>query len=45
VGEPGLPPVAPAVANAIFDAVGVRLRSLPFDKNALKIAKEAEEKI
>jgi xanthine dehydrogenase molybdenum-binding subunit len=29
VGESGLVPTAPAIANAIFDAVGVRLRDLP----------------
>jgi xanthine dehydrogenase molybdenum-binding subunit len=29
VGEPGLVPTAPAVANAVYDAVGVRIRDLP----------------
>ena len=30
VGEPGTPPIAAAVANAVFAATGVRVRDLPF---------------
>jgi len=29
VGEPGVPPTAPAVANAFFNATGVRIRRIP----------------
>ena len=32
IGEPGLPPIAPAVANALYKLTGKRIYRLPFDK-------------
>lgn len=39
-GEPGTPGIAPALANAVFDATGVRLRNLPLNQFDLRFGVE-----
>src|SRR5204863_8238274 len=43
IGEPPLVPTAPAIANAIYDAVGVRLREVPLSRRRLLEALAARE--
>jgi CO/xanthine dehydrogenase Mo-binding subunit len=45
IGEPGLVPTAPAIANAIYDAVGIRIKDLPITpEKVLRALKEKERR-
>jgi xanthine dehydrogenase molybdenum-binding subunit len=45
VAEPGLVPTAPAIANAIYDAVGVRIRDLPITPEKVLEALQKQKKL
>ena len=38
VGEPGVPPIGPAVCNALFRLTGVRVRKLPIKPEYFAVA-------
>ena len=45
IGEPSLTPVAPAIANAVADAIGVRIADLPITpEKVVKALGSAEER-
>jgi CO/xanthine dehydrogenase Mo-binding subunit len=43
IGEPGCVPTAPAIANAVYDAVGVRLKDLPMTPEKVLLALKAKK--
>jgi xanthine dehydrogenase molybdenum-binding subunit len=43
IGEPGCVPTAPAIANAVYDAVGVRIRDLPMTPERVLAALKRKE--
>ena len=42
-GEPGTPAIAPALANAVFQATGLRIRELPLSQHDLRVPVETDE--
>jgi CO/xanthine dehydrogenase Mo-binding subunit len=45
VGEPGLVPTAPAIANAIYDAIGVRIKELPITPEKVLAALKEKSRV
>ncbi len=45
IGEPGCVPTAPAIANAIYDAIGVRIKDLPITPERVLTAIKAKKKL